>query len=74
MSNIPSSAGSSPGDTKNLHLGSLSLYPSLTVNTPNCLILGWFYVFDMTELFFVGHKATSVDLGNKILKTMNCFR
>ena len=51
MSGIPSSAGSSPGTTKNLHLVFLSLYLNLTVHTLNCLLSDWLYVYDMTELF-----------------------
>ena len=63
ISGIPSSIGPSPGTTKKLHLAYISFCLNPTVHVPEHSILDWFYDFNMAELFFVVHKAASVDLG-----------
>ena len=50
-SGILSSAGPSPGTTKNLHLMILSLCLNLTLHTPNCSVPDCLYDFSMMELF-----------------------
>ena len=38
---------------------------------PNCSIFDQLYVFSTTELFFLACKASTVDLGNIVLKILN---
>ena len=51
ISGIPSSAGSPPGTTKNLHLTHLSLCLIFTVHVPSCSMFNWLYVFKTMVLF-----------------------
>ena len=56
--------------TKNLHLAILSLCLNLTVHTPKCSIIDWFYVLTLLN-YFMACKTSHIDLGNSVPNTLN---
>ena len=69
-----SSAGPSPGTTKNLNSIHLSLSLNFTVHMTNFSISDWLYVFNMTQVFLCHVTPAIMDFVNKILNTLNGIR